>query len=121
MKEQSSTPISAGHPRISREFKTIRAMITLYCHDHHAIGSQLCPGCKALLDYAELRLEQCPFHEHKTTCANCAVHCYSRSMRERVKEVMRYSGPRMTYRHPILALYHLMDGRKKAPAAGGKG
>jgi hypothetical protein len=37
-------------------------------------------------------------------------------MRERVKEVMKYSGPRMTYRHPLLAFFHLVDGRKKAPS-----
>jgi hypothetical protein len=118
MKEHSL--MNARHPRISREFKTIRAMITLYCRDHHATGSQLCSECRALLDYAELRLEKCPFQENKTTCANCAVHCYTRSMRERVKEVMRYSGPRMTYRHPLLAFFHLIDGRKKAPARKGK-
>ena len=113
--------MNSRYPRISREFRTIRAMITLYCHDHHATGSSLCSECRALLDYAELRLEKCPFQENKTTCANCAVHCYNRSMREKVKEVMRYSGPRMTYRHPILAFYHLMDGRKKAPVPGDKG
>ena len=33
-------------------------------------------------------------------------------MRERVREVMRYSGPRMLWRHPVLAAAHLMDGRK---------
>ena len=119
MREES--PMNSRHPRISREFKTIRAMIALYCHDHHATGSQLCSECRALLNYAEVRLEKCPFQENKTTCANCAVHCYNLSMRERVKEVMRYSGPRMTYRHPILALFHLMDGRKKAPTPGDKG
>jgi len=113
--------MNSTDPRISREFKTIRAMITLYCHDHHEPGSRLCPECRALLDYSELRLEKCPFQENKTTCANCTVHCYSRSMREKVKQVMRYSGPRMTYRHPILAFFHLMDGRKKTPASGGEG
>ena len=96
-------------------------MIGLYCHDHHAKGGSLCPECRALLDYAELRLEKCPFQENKTTCAHCAVHCYNSTMRKRVKEVMKYSGPRMTYRHPILSLFHLMDGRKKASAPGEKG
>jgi hypothetical protein len=119
VKEQSTR--NSGHPRIAREFKTIRAMITLYCHDHHATDSKLCSECRALLDYAGLRLEKCPFQENKTTCANCAVHCYNKAMREKVKEVMRYSGPRMTYRHPFLALLHLMDGRRKIPASGDKG
>jgi hypothetical protein len=34
-------------------------------------------------------------------------------MREKVKKVMRYSGPRMLWHHPILAVHHLIDGRKK--------
>ena len=101
------------HPRMEREFKTIHAMIMIYCRDHHGTRGVLCPDCGALLDYAELRLDKCPFQENKTTCANCPVHCYSPSMREKTKTVMRYAGPKMTVRHPILALYHLLDGRRK--------
>jgi hypothetical protein len=41
-------------------------------------------------------------------------------MRERVRQVMRYSGPKMLLRHPIRALLHLLwDGRKQAPARNG--
>ena len=62
-----------------------------------------------------MRLDKCPFLEGKTTCANCPVHCYKSDMREKVREVMRYSGPRMTLRHPILAVFHLIDGLRKEP------
>ena len=34
--------------------------------------------------------------------------------RERAKEVMRFSGPRMLLRHPILAILHVLDGRREA-------
>jgi hypothetical protein len=34
-------------------------------------------------------------------------------MREKVKKVMKYSGPRMLLHHPVLALHHVFDGRKK--------
>jgi len=30
--------------------------------------------------------------------------------------VMRYAGPRMLRRHPILAIMHILDGRDPAPA-----
>ena len=43
------------------------------------------------------------FGDDKPTCANCKVHCYSEAMRERVRDVMRYAGPRMLWRHPVLA------------------
>ena len=90
-------------------------MIQLYCHDHHATQDELCTQCSQLLDYAHTRLDKCPFHEGKTTCANCPIHCYKPDMREQVRVVMRYAGPRMMVRHPILTLYHFLDGRRKEP------
>jgi hypothetical protein len=34
-------------------------------------------------------------------------------MRAKVKEVMRYAGSRMIYRHPYLALRHILDGLRR--------
>jgi hypothetical protein len=36
-------------------------------------------------------------------------------MRARVKAVMRYAGPRMLLRHPVLGIAHVIDGRRPAP------
>ena len=102
------------HPRIRREDRTIRAMIKIYCHARHDADKRLCASCQDLQNYATTRLDKCPFQENKTTCANCTVHCYKPSMRDKIKEVMRYSGPRMTYRHPFLALSHFFDGMRKS-------
>ena len=106
---------STTHPRMARERKTIEAMIGIYCRDHHGTRGDLCRECGGLLDYANLRLEKCPFQEGKTVCAKCPIHCYKPEMRERVRGVMRYSGPRMTFRHPVLALFHLIDGLRRKP------
>ena len=103
------------HPRMKREKRTIEAMVRLYCRDHHQTSADLCPECQQLLDYALARLRKCPFQENKTTCAKCPIHCYNPAMRQKVKAVMRYAGPRMLYRHPILAVMHLLDGRRKQP------
>lgn len=113
---------SARHPRIAREEKTVEAMIRIYCRDQHHVREVPCSECHALLEYAGKRLSSCPFQAGKTPCARCPIHCYKPAMRERIRAVMRYAGPRMIFRHPILAIYHLMDGRQKAPveAAGGK-
>ncbi len=98
--------------RIERESKTIAVMISDYCRDHHS-GKQ-CPECLELSDYALERLKKCPFQEGKTICARCPLHCYRPDMREKIRIVMRYAGPRMIYRHPILAISHIIDrGRKK--------
>lgn len=101
--------------RLRRECRTIQAMIAIYCRDQHGGGGGLCPGCSELLEYATVRLERCPFGEEKPTCVNCPVHCYQPERREQVRAVMRHAGPRMLLRHPLLAIFHLIDGRRPAP------
>ena len=36
--------------------------------------------------------------------------------RQEIRAVMRYAGPRMLYRHPKMALWHLFDGRRQEPS-----
>ena len=92
-------------------------MVALYCRDKHGTKGGpkggLCEDCSVLLAYARRRLERCPFATDKPTCAHCATHCYKPAMREQVREVMRYAGPRMVREHPLLAAAHLIDGRRK--------
>ena len=106
---------AARHPRLARELKTLRAMVSIHCRARHAAHGDLCAACAALLDYATRRLDRCVFGDDKPTCAKCKVHCYGSAMREQVSAVMRYAGPRMAWRHPVLALAHLRDGRRPAP------
>ena len=68
----------------------------------------MCPACSELLQYALTRLERCRFSNNKTTCKKCPVHCYSPKMRERIREVMRWAGPRMIIYHPIAAIKHFI-------------
>lgn len=102
------------HPRIDREEKTVAAMIRLYCSGHHT-GRALCADCRALLDYARESLIKCPFQDGKTVCSLCAIHCYCPEMREKIRTVMRYSGPRMLTRHPVMAIQYILDRRRKTP------
>ncbi len=103
--------------RMRREWHTMKVMIECYCAGKHDSGGHgLCPECQVLLTYASLRLERCRFGEAKPTCANCPVHCYAGEKREQVKQVMRYAGPRMLWKHPILSLFHWLDGLREAPA-----
>lgn len=102
-------------PRIKREKKTIEAMVHLYCKDKHHTQEELCPDCKEFLEYALNRLDNCPFQEDKPTCANCLIHCYSQQKRKEAKKIMKYSGPKLLWHHPILAIKHLLDGLKEPP------
>lgn len=90
-------------------------MIAVYCRAKHGESAGICADCSELETYTRLRLEKCPYGETKPTCANCPIHCYRPDRREQVRRVMAFSGPRMIWRHPILAVRHMFDGRRKAP------
>jgi len=105
--------MTANGPRIIREKKTIAAMMNIFCKAHHGTKGTLCSECQQLLEYAHARLDACSFGEEKPVCIECTIHCYKPDMRERIRAVMRYAGPRMLLRHPVLAICHLLDSRKR--------
>jgi len=99
--------------RLERERTTLQMMLKLYCKDHHHSANVLCPECQRLSDYSLTRLSNCKFGEGKPTCSKCTVHCYKPVMRKRIIRIMCYSGPRMLFVHPMIAIRHLIDGLKK--------
>ena len=48
----------------------------------------------------------------KTFCSACPIHCYKPEMREKIRTVMRYGGPRMLLYHPMMTLRHMLLTRK---------
>lgn len=101
-----------GQSRLDRERRTIGAMIEIYCRGRHQAAVGLCSECEKLYAYAMQRIDKCPFQENKPACAKCTIHCYKPQMRQEVREVMRYAGPRMLLYHPILTIMHYMDEMK---------
>ena len=69
---------------------------------------------EALFAYAQKRLDKCVFGE-KPACKQCPVHCYQPAKREEMKQIMRWAGPRMLWRHPILTVRHLIDDKRPVP------
>ena len=125
-----------------REQEIVSQMIALYCKGNHSAhrsvslrerggemrqmregaalrerGSgerwDLCPECAELEAYAHARSERCPFMEEKTFCSNCTVHCYRPEMRERIRTVMRYAGPRMLFHHPVMVIRHMIESQRE--------
>lgn len=103
-----------------REKALVSEMIALYCRKQHRGKSGLCSECAALDAYARQRSDKCPFMETKTFCSNCKVHCYEHAdpkiggeMREKIRVVMRYSGPRMIFHHPVAAIRHVVETKKE--------
>ncbi|EKO3829485.1 nitrous oxide-stimulated promoter family protein [Vibrio harveyi] len=101
--------------KLATEFKTVKAMVEVYCKDHHGTKGELCAECRELLEYAEVRLDRCPYGEDKPTCNKCSIHCYKPEPKEQMRLVMRYSGPRMLLKHPILAIRHLVHEKREVP------
>ncbi len=94
--------------RIEDEKHTVELMIRLYCR--RAEGNrELCPACGELLDYALARLDRCPYGAEKPACKRCTTHCYKPAMRERIRQVMRFAGPRLIFVAPCAAIRHLLQ------------
>ncbi|MDD2497980.1 MAG: nitrous oxide-stimulated promoter family protein [Desulfitobacteriaceae bacterium] len=98
--------------RVQREKKTIELMIAIYCRKKHRTKKGLCQECRELLNYAAGRLDKCRFAAAKPVCNKCTVHCYKPQMREKIRRVMGFSGPRMLLAHPVAAVQHFLDGFK---------
>jgi uncharacterized paraquat-inducible protein A len=96
--------------RIEKEKQVITQMISLYCRRKHHSDS-LCKDCEALKKYAFKRLDSCPYGDDKGFCNRCTTHCYAKKQREQIKEVMRFSGPRMIFYNPKLVFRHLFLGK----------
>ena len=93
---------------IESEKQTVETMIRLYCRDKHGSDS-LCEDCTGLLTYAQTRLTACQHGDNKPKCRNCTTHCYEPKMRKDISDVMRYAGPRIALRHPVIALKHVLS------------
>lgn len=90
-------------------------MIDMYCGHHHKGKEQSqkrCNDCQKLYEYALNKIEKCVFGLDKPVCSSCTRHCYQTDQREQIRKVMRYAGPRMLYRHPILAGYYFINKHK---------
>ena len=104
-----------------RDFKVLVDFIRVYCESRHGgeadaplpeeLGEtfgkevRLCPGCRALLDYALLKRRNCPL-DPKPSCKNCRIHCYSKEYRAMIREIMAFSGRKMVMRGRLDYLWH---------------
>lgn len=116
MPEKSPGPVMNDFTRATRlgkrtayEKKLIREMIGLYCNHSHGSGKRtLCPDCQMVLEYSLTRIDSCPHKDTKTFCSVCKTKCYTREYREKIREVMRFSGPRIVLIHPVMLISHMV-------------
>jgi predicted amidophosphoribosyltransferase len=103
--------MSDDYSRMEKEVRTVERMIDIFCQGQHGKPDGLCRECRTLFDYVIQRLQRCPLRENKPRCSQCPVHCYKPDMREKIRAVMKYAGPRMLFRHPLLSVGHYLAGK----------
>jgi len=92
---------------ISLELKCISVMIKIYCNGNHNTKNKICDECENLKIYSEYRTLKCKYKNDKPVCSSCLTHCYNQQNREKIRTVMRYSGPKMLYKNPRLTIIYL--------------
>ena len=95
-----------------REKKVISEMVKLYCRKNHK-KRELCDECRDVLNYSLNRIDNCKYMYTKTFCSNCKKPCYSPKMKEKIKQIMKFSVPRILFHHPLLVIYHIISRFKK--------
>ncbi len=93
------------------EKRLISEMIAYYCQKKHgSAAGRPWEGCLKTEGYAHPRLGPRPVTGDKNLFSPCAGHRYAPRRGGRIREVMRYSGPHMLIRHPLLVVRHALTG-----------
>jgi hypothetical protein len=99
--------------KIRKDVGVLAEFINIYCSDKHhdvekgraaaggeagryaeTVDFEYCRECRGLLLHALSRRLICPY-DPKPSCKKCPTHCYGPGYRDRIREVMRYSGMRL--------------------------
>ncbi len=92
--------------------KTLHRMHMIYCkHNNHKVrldNNGLCQSCQNLLNYSLLKTSKCKHKEKGRLCSSCKNHCFSHEKRSQIRQLMRFSGPRLFLSNPILSIRYLI-------------
>lgn len=65
----------------------------------------LCPDCTKLLTYGLTMRLKCP-HDPKPMCKKCETQCYKGDYKEKIREIMKFSGMYLIKHGRVDLLYH---------------
>nr|WP_293444379.1 nitrous oxide-stimulated promoter family protein [Prevotella sp.] len=91
-----------------RDKQTVKLMIQMYCK-HRLKTSQIPEKYRQLINYANTRLDHCSWGKDKPACKDCPHHCFLPEKQKEIREVMKWSGPRMLIWSPRSAFRHLLQ------------
>ncbi len=107
--------------------KVLGNFVSIFCRENHgmeardvflvkdarlrsSLGSEeilLCADCRKLLNHAIAKLLLCPY-DPKPMCKKCETHCYAPGYREKIQEVMKFSGLYMVKHGRLDLLAHYL-------------
>jgi hypothetical protein len=110
-------------PKETADMKTLMRFVGIYCREHHggekasfsmrllkveAIAGEdllLCPDCTKLLRYGLSMRLKCP-HNPKPMCKKCETQCYRGEYKEKIRDIMKFSGMYLVKHGRVDLLYH---------------
>ena len=95
----------------SKDIKVLCNFVDIFCRENHCSETrevfpikdsrlrqsldgarlELCPDCTKLLSHSIAKRLLCPY-DPKPMCKKCETHCYAPGYREKMREVMKFSG-----------------------------
>ena len=108
-----------------KDIKVLCSFVSVFCRENHraeaketfaikderaqqALGTKtllLCGDCQKLLQHGIAKLLLCPY-DPKPMCKKCPAHCYAPGYRERMRQVMRFSGLYLVKHGRLDLLFH---------------
>lgn len=113
---------TAGEKKIAKDIRILGDFTEAYCRAKHGDvlrrhfhsrryftsgGPELCDDCTPLLGYAIGKRKACPM-DPKPACRKCPDHCYSDDYKEKIQEVMKFSGPYLIRKGRLGLLLHFL-------------
>ncbi len=102
-----------------KDIRLIGKFVEVYCSGKHGtlerqpfklpagLGERrVCSECAAFMEYAVTKRIKCPLEAEKPSCKHCRIHCYGRVQREKVREIMSYSGRKLMMQGRLDYVWH---------------
>jgi hypothetical protein len=107
------------------DIRMLMKFVSIFCRENHEVEKApfsfklfdvkeidkkevtLCPECSRLLTYGLTMRVKCP-HDPKPMCKKCETQCYKGDYKERIREVMKFSGIYLVKHGRLDMLYHYL-------------
>ena len=107
------------------DIRILMKFVSIFCRENHNVEKApfsfklfdikeidkkeiaLCPECSRLLTYGLTMRVKCP-HDPKPMCKKCETQCYKGDYKEKIREVMKFSGIYLVKHGRLDMLYHYL-------------